>query len=269
MHSRLKRLESVIKIQEIEAKRKDEEFEKLEKVVKNQKKKITSKNKEDTKVKAFFHEQEEKKRKMEEDEKFSVAKKKLKTASKNKKSSGDNEVEKRSFNACIKDSGNDAVNAESNNDSVVFSSTDKYQSCKILKHRRMKTPYIKGAKRPKGFKVFVTIDNEKESWELLPDIMSDVAVSYGQKVLTLKNDLYWKVPRRSDVMFWLHVVHVDLSHQAVLKLYSQKKKAKYSGFLCTAIGDNGFTGEDIKCEEIPKQLIDDFISTYVENDNSD
>ena len=35
LHARLKRLESVIKIQEIEAKRKDEEFEKLEKVVKN------------------------------------------------------------------------------------------------------------------------------------------------------------------------------------------------------------------------------------------
>ena len=210
---------------------------------------------------------------MEKDEKNSVAKKKLKTASNNKKSSGDNEVEKRSFNACNEDSGKEAVlNAESNNDSVTFSSTDKYQSCKILRHRRMKTPYIKGARRPKGFKVLVKIDNEKPDWQLLPDIMSDfqdVAVSYGQKVLTLKNDLYWKVPRRSDVMYWLHVVHVDLSHKAVLKLYSQKKKAKYSGFLCTAIGDNGFTGEDIKCEEIPKQLIDDFISTYVENDNSD
>ena len=67
----------------------------------------------------------------------------------------------------------------------------------------------------------------------------------------------------------MSVVHVELSFEVVLKFYSQKKKAKYTGFLCTAVADNGFIVEGIKCEEIPKQFIEDFISTYVKNDNSD
>ena len=117
----------------------------------------------------------------------------------------------------------------------------------------MKGPYIKGAKQPKGFYVSVEIDNEKASWYSLPDIMSnfqDEVVAYGRKVQTLENNSYWKVPRRWDVLYWLRVVNVELGHEAVLKLYKMKI-AKYTGFLCTAVTDNGFTAEGVKCEEIP------------------
>ena len=53
----------------------------------------------------------------------------------------------------------------------------------------------------------------------------DEVVAYGEKEKTLKNNSYWKVPTRHDVLYWLCVVYIELSRKEVLNFYSQKKKS--------------------------------------------
>ena len=162
----------------------------------------------------------------------------------------------------------DMVEQEEIEDEANFSS-DRYGSCSIIEHRRMKTPYTRGKKKaPNGYEVLVGIDDDEPSWLFLPDVMSDFCedtIKYGKEKKL--NHYYWKQPSEEKVSYWFRVTHINIVKKDLVK--KLKKKSKYTGFLCTCVGDNGFTSFNVKSEDIPKSLIDNFIKSVLENDNSD